>query len=113
MLRNLDRAYICHSGDTHYRIPFSGILYFSSDRRQVRCITEGRSYLFYSKLDTVAQEVGQSFIRVHQRYLVRAGAIDRIENGEVILLNGERLPVSRSCQQSALLALARAELEGE
>ena len=35
-----------------------------------------------------------------------------IESGEVVLRNGERLPVSRSCQQSAILALARAELEG-
>lgn len=111
LYRNLEWAYICHNGDTHYRIPISGILYFASDRRQVRCVTEGRSYSFYSKLDTVAQEVGQSFIRVHQRYLVRAGAVDRIESGEVILCNGERLPVSRSCHQSALLALARAELE--
>lgn len=111
LYRNLDRAYICHNGDTHYRIPISNILYFVSDRRQVRCVTEGRSYTFYSKLDAVAGEVGQSFIRVHQRYLVRAGAVDRIESGEVILCNGERLPVSRSCQQEALLALARAELE--
>ena len=112
LYRDLDRAYICHNGDTHYRIPISNILYFASDRRQVRCVTEGRSYTFYAKLDTVAAEVGKDFIRVHQRYLVRAGAVDRIESGDVILRNGERLPVSRSCQQSALLALTRAELEG-
>ena len=35
-----------------------------------------------------------------------------MEGGEVVLRTGGRLPVSRSCQQSALLALARAELEG-
>ena len=112
LYRELDRAYICRSGDTHYRIPISNIRYFASDRRQVRCVTEGRIYTFYGKLDAVAAEVGPEFIRVHQRYLVRAGAVDRMESGEVILQNGERLPVSRSCQQSALLALARAELEG-
>ena len=113
LYRNLDRAYICHNGDTHYRIPIVNILYFASDRRQARCVTEGRAYAFYSKLDAVAQEVGRAFIRVHQRYLVRAGAVERIESGEVVLRNGERLPVSRSCQQSAILALARVELEGE
>lgn len=112
LYRELDRAYICRNGDTHYRIPLSNILYFISDRRQVRCVTEGRSYTFYAKLDTVAAEVGKKFVRIHQRYLVRAGAVDRIESGEMILRNGERLPVSRSCQQSALLALACAELEG-
>lgn len=111
LYRELDRAYVCRKGDTHYRVPFSNILYFASDRRQVQCVTEGRTYTFYGKLDAVAAEVGMEFVRVHQRYLVRAGAVDRMEGNEIVLRTGERLPVSRSCQQSALLALARAELE--
>ena len=112
LVRDLDRAYVCRSGDTRYRIPIARILYFASDRRQVQCVAEGRTYTFYGKLDAVAEEVGAAFVRVHQRYLVRAGAVDRMEGGEVVLRTGERLPVSRSCQQSALLALTRAELEG-
>ena len=112
LVRDLDRAYVCRSGDTRYRIPIAKILYFASDRRQVQCVAEGRTYTFYGKLDAVAEEVGAAFVRVHQRYLVRAGAVDRMESGEVVLRTGERLPVSRSCQQSALLALTRAELEG-
>lgn len=111
LCREMDRAYLCRNGDTYYRIPLSGILYFVSDRRQVQCVTESRSYTFYAKLDTVAAEVGAAFVRVHQRYLVRAGAVERMESGEVVLRNGDRLPVSRSCQRPALLALARAELE--
>lgn len=112
LYRELDRAYLCRNGDTYYRIPISNILYFASDRRQVQCVTGSRSYIFYAKLDAVAAEVGAEFVRIHQRFLVRAGAVDRIEGNEVVLQNGERLPVSRSCQRSALLALARAELEG-
>ena len=73
LVRDLDRAYICRSGDTHYRIPIANILYFVSDRRQVACVTAGREYTFYGKLDTVAAEVGADFVRIHQRYLVRTG----------------------------------------
>ena len=51
LVRDLDRAYICRSGDTHYRIPIANILYFVSDRRQVACVTAGREYTFYGKLD--------------------------------------------------------------
>ena len=112
LYRDLDRAYICRSGDTRYRIPVSNILYFASDRRQVTCVTAGRDYTFYGKLDAVAEEAGDGFVRIHQRYLVRAGAVDRMEGSEVVLRDGRRLPVSRSCQSSALLALTRAELEG-
>ena len=112
LYRDLERAYICRSGDTRYRIPFANILYFISDRRQVTCVTAGRDYTFYGKLDAVAAEVGGGFVRIHQRYLVRAGAVDRMEGSEVVLRDGTCLPVSRSCQPSALLALTRAELEG-
>ena len=67
-----DRAYVCRSGETQYRVPMEKILYFASDRRQVHCVTAERRYTFYGKLDAVAAELGGSFIRVHQRYLVRA-----------------------------------------
>ena len=112
LYRGLEKTYICRNGETYYRISVPNILYFASDRRQVQCVTQGRIYTFYAKLDAVAAEVGKEFVRVHQRYLVRTGAVDRIESSEVVLRNGERLPVSRSCHQSAILALARAELEG-
>ena len=112
LYRNLDRAYVCRSGDTYYRIPMDKIRYFSSDRRQVICSTVDRDYTFYGKLDEVTAEVGCAFVRIHQRYLVRAGAVERLEGGEAVLKDGRRLPVSRSCRQEALLALTRAELEG-
>lgn len=112
LVRQLDQAYICRSGETYYRIPMGKILYFASNRRQVECVTPDRTYTFYGKLDAVAVDVGSRFVRIHQRYLVRAGAVARLESGEVTLQDGTRLPVSRSCQQSALLALTRAELEG-
>lgn len=112
LVRQLDQAYICRSGETYYRIPMGKILYFASDRRQVECVTPDRTYIFYGKLDAVAADVGSRFVRIHQRYLVRAGAVARLESGEITLQDGTRLPVSRSCQQSALLALTRAELEG-
>lgn len=112
LLRALDRAYVCHSGDITYRVPHASILYFSSERRKVHCVTNERTLSFYGKLDDVAAEVGSGFVRVHQRYLVHIAAIARLEVNEIVLTNGERLPVSRSCRQSALLAMARSELEG-
>lgn len=112
LYRDLDRAYICRSGDTYYRIPIGNIRYFVSDRRQVKCVTPGREYTFYGRLDAVAEEVGGGFVRLHQRYLVRAAAVERVEGSEAVLADGTRLPISRSCLSAALLALTRAELEG-
>lgn len=112
LLRALDRAYICRSGDITYRVPLRNILYFVSERRKVRCVTTERTLEFYGKLDKVAGEVGDAFVRVHQRYLVRIAAIAQMEASEVVLAGGERLPMSRSCRQAALLAVAQQTLEG-
>lgn len=112
LLGSQPQVYVCHSGDTLYRIPKAQILYFSSDRRQVICVTPQRDYRFYGKLDQVEQEVGEGFVRIHQRYLVRIQAVDRLEGGQVYLGEDITLPISRANRAAALTALARAALEG-
>lgn len=105
--RQEPELFFCKNGDSHYRIRKDAILYFQSTGRQVSCVTKERSYPFYAKLDQVAQELGEGFVRIHQRYLVRAGAVERIDSTEVSI-NGEVLPVSRGYSQEALLALVKA-----
>lgn len=109
--RETGEVFLCRNGEITYRIPRNRILYFVSDRRQVTCVTTQRSCTFYGKLDHVAQEVGPDFVRIHQRYLVRAGAVDRVSGNEV-MLGDVTLPISRSCQKEAMLSLTRAALEG-
>ncbi len=110
LLREGDKAFLCRSGETLYRIPKKTILYFASDRRQVTCVSTARTCTFYGKLDEVERDVGDGFIRVHQRYLVRAGAVDRLE-GSSVFVGDEAIPVSRACRPAALAALARTALE--
>lgn len=110
LYRGMDETFFCRSGDTVFRIPRRSIRYFVSDRRQVTCVTGDRRYTFYGRLDDTAAEAGPAFVRIHQRYLVRAGAVDRVEGGEVFV-GDEALPISRSCQKAALAALTRAALE--
>lgn len=93
-----------------YRIPYKKILYFYSERRTVTCVTAEREYLFYDKLDQVASRLGKQFVRIHQRYLVYAPAVERISTNEVYI-GGKALPVSRSRRESTLIALTRASLE--
>lgn len=109
-LRDGDKAFLCRSGETLYRIPKRNILYFSSDRRQVTCVAAARTYVFYGKLDEVERDVGEGFIRIHQRYLVRAAAVERMD-GNQVYVGEETLPVSRAHRSAALAALARAALE--
>lgn len=110
LLRNEKQTFLCRSGDTFYRIPKKNILYFYSDRRLIHCVTTGQTYTFYGKLDDVAAGIGSGFVRIHQRYLVRGGAVDRLDGSEVCI-GTATLPVSRAYRSTAMAALARVELE--
>ena len=111
-LRRVGRGGVCpcRRGDVTYRIPRKKILYFTSDRRQVTCVTTEKHYTFYGKLDQVEEELKDSFVRIHQRYLVRTQAVQQI-SGSQVLVGGQTLPISRSCRQAAMIALTRASLE--
>ena len=76
-----DKVFLCRNTDGLFRIPKKSIRYFYSDRRQVTCVTDTRRLTFYARLDDVAEAVGAAFVRIHQRYLVRAGAGARPRGG--------------------------------
>lgn len=105
-----EQTFFCKYGDVTYRIPYHKILYFVSDRRMITCVTREREYIFYNKLDHVAEQVGGTFVRIHQRYLVRVSAVDSIVSNQVHI-GKEKLPISRSLKDSAVMALTNAALE--
>lgn len=51
------QVYVCRNRDVTWRIPKKKILYFASDRRQVQCVTEEKTYTFYGKLDEVEMKM--------------------------------------------------------
>lgn len=108
--QNESNTFFCKYGEVTYRIPYKKILYFYSERRTITCVTTEREYLFYDKLDHTASLLGKEFVRIHQRYLVYAPAVDKISANE-IFIGDKILPISRSCKESALMALTCASLE--
>jgi len=95
-----------------YRIAKKDILYLYSERRLVKVRTKAREYAYYGKIDDAQAALGSGFIRIHQRYLVRARAVSEIEKSSV-KISDAWLPVSRAFRQSAMVALAKDMIEGE
>lgn len=105
-----EKIFLCRNNDGLYRIPRENIRYFFSQGRRVACVTPSRQITFYGKLSDVAETLGAGFVRIHQRYLVRAAAVERVE-GNTLVVAGETLPISRAYHASALATLARTLLE--
>lgn len=106
------QTFVVKNSEGMYRIDKKDILYLQSDRRLVRVLTESREYSYYGRLDEAQAALGPGFVRIHQRYLVRAGAVSKIESGRVTVGNAD-LPVSRALRGDAMAALARDLIGGE
>lgn len=64
----------------------------------------------YGKLSDLEKELPHGFVRIHNRYIVNADWVGRV-NGNKVITEGRELPVSRSMKQEAVSALARMILE--
>lgn len=85
------------TGNQTVSLNIKDILYFESDKRKIliKC-SGGREYSFYSKLDKVEAELKKhDFVRCHQSFLINAKKIGSLKQGEVQLINGETVPVSK------------------
>lgn len=109
-----EKTFSFKNAEGTYRLPLVGISYFYSEKRKVNIICAGReesvSYSFYGKLDEVEEQLSDTFVRVHQRYLVNPERVTRI-GGESVTVDNECIPMSRAMKEEATVKLAKAMLE--
>ena len=75
---------------------YSDIVYFESQARKIIMHTVNEDYELYGKLNSLEKEIHKSFLRVHQSYLVNPLYIKKYESNQIILIDGETLPVSQA-----------------
>lgn len=103
-------AFAFKSPDGICQIPYSRIRYFYSEKRLVHVICGTEDIPFYGKLSDLEKTLPHRFVRIHNRYIVNADWVERI-NANKVIVGGVELPVSRSMKQEAAASLARLILE--
>lgn len=86
-------------GNEVVEINLNLITYFSTDDHYIKFANKhGKvSNIYRCKLDDIEKQLNKyMFIRIHNRYLVNCRMVSLIKNSTCILLNDEKLPVSRS-----------------
>lgn len=105
-LMNLDERLHFEFNKRLYQIPYREIIYMESQRRVIRLVEKsGQDYRFYMKMKDLMQEIsraGNMFIRIHCSYVVNYYYIKSFSATEVVLLNGETLPVSTEYKNDAM-----------
>ena len=78
------------------KIPIKEIIYFESEGKKVRMITEKESYEFYSKLSDVEQQLGsRDFIFIHKSFLINFSFVIEYEYESVKMSDQNVLSISQ------------------
>lgn len=104
--KNDDDIFLLKNIDGVYRISKKDIIYFYSKGRKIICVTSEREYEFYDKLNNIENSIGNSFIRIHQSYLVNSKAVTQV-NADTVYIDNIKLPISRSYKEEAIIKLSR------
>ncbi|MEL7567421.1 MAG: LytTR family DNA-binding domain-containing protein [Dehalobacterium sp.] len=92
--------------------PIKEILYFSNEGRKV-VMTDINNHTdeFYGKMEDVLAQLPNTFIQIHKSYIMNYHRATKITYEEVIMENGERLPISQSKRTAVRKEIAELDQE--
>lgn len=101
LLEKQKQHYCYYSGKNMYKVLVQDILYFSSQGKKITLHTKTEEREFYSKLsEVIASLKNFNFISIHKSYFVNFLHITEVRRNEIILTNGETLPISNSKKET-------------
>lgn len=93
----MEKSIVIKINREHKRLLLADILYFKSEGRIVNVVTTDAKFSFYDKLKSIYNNVkSNSFFFVHNSYVVNYRFIQKYTFNEIIMSNGEVIPISRS-----------------
>ena len=90
------------TGSKSFFIPLGEILYLESYARKAQIVCKSAVYLVPgSPAALINERVAPFFVRCHQGYWVNLRQVSALERDEFVLINGARIPISRSFRGDA------------
>lgn len=105
----LSPYFFVRDGNNYEQIAYHDVLYMKADEHFLQIITPTRTYrpmLSITKME--GQLKGDVFLRVHRSYLVHRLAIQTITKNDIVLINGEVVPLGDQYRSQ----ISRKHIEG-
>lgn len=95
-LMNYEEQFIYQINKSYYKVPTKNILYFRSLQSRVEMVCTDQCVIFYSTLENIYEKLHSNhFFYCHRSYLVNFSHIICFHPHEIMLSNGESLPLGR------------------
>ena len=78
------------------KVPYKDILYFESMGRETKLVCHNEKFIFYDNIYNIHNKLPDFFIVPHRSYIVNYGFIKCFKVDELVISNGDILPISRN-----------------
>ncbi len=96
LLRDTERFFVFENKQGAFRIRFNDIIYFESFDHDIKIAAVSGNYEFKSSLSEVLKQLSDSrFLQVHRSYIINYSNANHIKYEEIIMSNGDAIPVGR------------------
>ena len=93
-----DRAWV--------KIPFGDIRYIEGWKEYVKIFIEKEKVVTLESLNNLEATLPEShFLRVHKSFIVAKNQVQKLEDDELLLINGVKIPVARARKKAVVAAL--------
>lgn len=83
------------SGTLNKVVSIDELFFVESQNHKVMLHTNQGVFEYYAKISDLEMQLEEEFFRIHKGYLLNLAHIDHYTKTEVVLKNGERLPISK------------------
>lgn len=104
-----EEPYLSFSNDSgKYKVLYKNLRYAETSKRNVLLHFDGQEQIIYKNMKEVASilETQRQFARCHVSFIVNLTYVKRVENLEVFLTTGERIPISQPKRKEFMAKLA-------
>lgn len=106
-LQYRQRAVLVTSPDGDVKVSLADICYVESENVHVAVHTVSGVYRSRIALAKFAEQLDETFIKVHRSYIVGLKYIKKISRNDITMLNGDVLPISRGMYDAIHAALIK------
>lgn len=107
VLRRKNAIFRYQQGKDYFQVPYDEIIYFISDGRKLRIITNSGAKEFYGKLQAIHSGLPKEFLLIHKSYAVNISFVSRYAYEEVELMDGTKLTISKSYRKQVRQEMLR------
>lgn len=96
-LKKVTKFFKYNKGKNSFKVSAQDIIYFESVNREIKIVSVDQEDCFYGNMEGIQTVVSNyQFIRIHRSYLINYNHVSVFKYDEIIMSNGDVLPISQS-----------------